>query len=135
MFSHTHIGTNDFPRAFAFYAALMPSLGCELRFSDATRAWAGWKPDAADRPLFLLGAPLDGQPASAGNGQMIAFLAASRAAVKNCYAIAIANGATDEGAPGLRPHYHPDYFGAYFRDLDGNKICICCHEAEQAGSV
>ena len=55
-------------------------------------------------------------------------LAPSRAAVDKTYATALEHGATDEGAPGLRPHYHPNYYGAYFRDLDGNKLCMCCHD-------
>ena len=67
---------------------------------------------------------------SVGNGQMLALLAKSRAMVDATYARAIGLGAACEGAPGLRPHYHPNYYGAYFRDLDGNKICICCHESE-----
>jgi len=58
----------------------------------------------------------------------VALLAPNRAAVDRCYSRAIASG--DEGRPGLRPHYHPNYYGAYFRDLDGNKLCVCCHDAE-----
>ncbi|AAU45694.1 hypothetical protein D8O27_29525 [Burkholderia mallei] len=59
---------------------------------------------------------------------MTAFLAADRATVDRVYALALRAGGASEGAPGLRPHYHPDYYGAYFRDLDGNKLCVCCHE-------
>ncbi|MDR6673780.1 putative lactoylglutathione lyase [Xanthomonas translucens] len=65
-----------------------------------------------------------------GNGQMLALQAASRAQVDRCHALALAHGARCEGAPGLRAHYHPDYYGAYFRDLDGNKLCVCCHRTE-----
>jgi catechol 2,3-dioxygenase-like lactoylglutathione lyase family enzyme len=61
---------------------------------------------------------------------MIALLAKSRDIVGRSHAAALANGGKCEGAPGLRPHYHPNYYGAYFRDPDGNKICVCCHEAE-----
>jgi len=88
--------------------------------------------DAAgvDRPLFLIGHPYNSQPATPGNGQMIALLAPNRSAVDSCYARAIANGAQSEGRPGLRPHYHPHYYGAYFRDPDGNKLCVCCHGPE-----
>ena len=57
-------------------------------------------------------------------------LAADRASVDRCHAAAIARGGTDEGAPGLRPQYHPHYYGAYFRDPDGNKLCVCCHDPE-----
>ena len=58
---------------------------------------------------------------------MAAFLAESRPMVDDAYSVAIAGGAKCEGRPGPRPHYHEHYYGAYFRDLDGNKICICCH--------
>ncbi len=132
MLSHVHIGVSDFPRAFAFYSPLMATLGLALKFHEpaGTKPWAGWKhPDAA-RPLFLIGRPYDGEDANPGNGQMIAFLASDRATVDRCYAVAISNGATCEGQPGLRPQYHPDYYGAYVRDLDGNKLCVCCHHAE-----
>jgi predicted lactoylglutathione lyase len=50
--------------------------------------------------------------------------------VDACHKIALEQGGTDEGGPGLRPQYHPNYYGAYFRDLDGNKICICSHHEE-----
>jgi catechol 2,3-dioxygenase-like lactoylglutathione lyase family enzyme len=59
---------------------------------------------------------------------MTALLAPSRAAVEAAHAAALANGGRCEGAPGLRPHYHPNYYGAYFRDPDGNKIGVCCHD-------
>jgi catechol 2,3-dioxygenase-like lactoylglutathione lyase family enzyme len=83
----------------------------------------------ADRPLFIITKPFDGAAASAGNGQMIAFLANSRSLVDESYVLAIELGATSEGEPSLRPAYHADYYGAYFRDPDGNKLCVCCHEA------
>jgi len=71
--------------------------------------------------------PLDGAAAGAGNGVTVAFAAPTRAAVDAFHAAALAAGASDEGAPGLRPHYHPNYYGAYVRDPDGNKLCAVCH--------
>ena len=130
MFSHTHLGVADFPRGLAFYSAIMAVLGHELKFADTAQGWAGWQAKDAPRPLFLIGRPYDGASACAGNGQMLALLAADRRMVDRCHAAALAAGGTDDGAPGLRPHYHPDYYGAYFRDLDGNKLCICCHHPE-----
>jgi len=130
MLSHTTLGVSDLPRALSFYTPLMDALGLTLKFSDST--WAGWKSPGVERPLFIIGRPLDGRTASAGNGQMIAFLAASRAIVDRCHALALAHGGRDEGPPGLRPTYHPHYYGAYFRDPDGNKLCVCRHEAETA---
>lgn len=127
MLSHVFVGVTDFERAFGFYTALMGELRLKLRFRDDTKPWAGWQSPDAPRPLFLVGAPFDGQEATHGNGQMVALLAADRATVDRAYAIALANGGSCEGPPGLRPHYHPDYYGAYFRDPDGNKLCVCCH--------
>ncbi|HEX8615408.1 MAG TPA: VOC family protein [Telluria sp.] len=127
MISHVFIGVTDFARAFDFYGALMPELGLALKFSDPSRPWAGWMQPGHPRPLFLIGAPFTGQHA-AGNGQMTALLAPTRAAVDSAHAAALAHGAVCEGAPGLRPEYHARYYGAYFRDPDGNKLCVCCHE-------
>lgn len=130
MISHVHIGIGDFDRAFAFYSAILPVLGLELKFSEPDKGWAGWMMPTAARPLFLIGLPFDRQAASPGNGQMVALLAPSRAAVDRCHALALDRGAMSEGAPGPRPHYHADYYGAYFRDPDGNKLCVCCHQPE-----
>ena len=58
-----------------------------------------------------------------------ALLASSREQVDQAHAAALAHGGTCDGPPGLRPHYHPNYYGAYFRDPDGNKLCVCCHDA------
>ena len=130
MLSHICIGTNDFPRAYAFYTALLGELDLIEKFHDRAKPWAGWMAKDAPRPLFVLGAPHDGLPATPGNGQMTALLAASRAQVDRCWQAVLALGAACEGPPGLRPHYHAHYYGAYFRDLDGNKLCVCCHAEE-----
>jgi len=130
MLSHVHIGITDFDRAFAFYEILMAELGYPLKFVERERPWAGWKPAEGERPLFVIGRPFDGEAAAVGNGQMTAFLTLTREAVDRVYEKALEAGARDEGAPGLRPEYHADYYGAYFRDLDGNKLCVCCHDAE-----
>ncbi|MDQ1920324.1 VOC family protein [Massilia pseudoviolaceinigra] len=127
MISHVFIGVTEFAPAFGFYAALMPELGLALKFSDPAKPWAGWMKPDSPRPLFLIGQPFAGEHA-AGNGQMTALLAPSRDAVGRAHATALAHGATCEGAPGLRPEYHATYYGAYFRDLDGNKLCVCCHD-------
>jgi catechol 2,3-dioxygenase-like lactoylglutathione lyase family enzyme len=132
MISHTYIGINDFERAFDFYSAVMSALRLELKFCERDKPWAGWVAPNAPRPLFLIGRPYDGNPAGHGNGQMIALLAPDRAAVDRVHAQALAHGGACEGVPGLRPHYHPDYYGAYFRDPEGNKLCVCCHDPVQA---
>lgn len=130
MFSHVVVSVGDFERAFDFYSALMNSLGLELRFCERDKPWAGWHSEGRTRPYFVIGKPQDGQAHHRGNGQMVAFMAASRALVRSAYQAALARGASCEGPPGLRPHYHPDYYGAYFRDPDGNKICVACHTGE-----
>lgn len=127
MFSHIHVGITDFKRALAFYNPLMAALGIQPRFCDPERPWAGWQSSPDPRPLFIIGKPFDQQAHQRGNGQMVAFLAGSRDAVDQAYAAALANGGTSEGPPGLRPEYHQHYYGAYFRDPDGNKLCVACH--------
>lgn len=132
MLSHVYVGINNFEPALAFYGALMAELGTRLRFSDAAKPWAAWQPAEGARPLFVIGKPHDGEPAGCGNGQMIALLAPSRAAVDRAHTAALANGGSCEGAPGLRPQYHANYYGAYFRDPEGNKLSVVCHDAVEA---
>jgi catechol 2,3-dioxygenase-like lactoylglutathione lyase family enzyme len=130
MFSHVVVGISDFQRAYDFYAPLMQSLNIPQRFCDKARPWAGWQSTPDPRPLLIIAHPFDGQSATPGNGTMVALLAATREQVQRAYDIALANNGTCEGPPGLRPHYHANYFGAYFRDPDGNKLCVACHEPE-----
>lgn len=134
MFSHIFIGVKDFDRALAFYDPLLALLGIRRRFCEPGRPWAGWQSPGASRPLFLIGKPFDGQVHVAGNGQMVAFLAASRPLVDQAHALAIASGGTSEGDPGLRPEYHENYYGAYFRDPEGNKLCVACHSPPASDS-
>jgi len=124
------VGVNDFGRALAFYKPVLDAMGIQFRFLDSERPWAGWQSSPEPRPLFLIGHPYDRQPHNPGNGQMIAFLAKSRDQVNQVHALAIQSGGTCEGTPGLRPEYHANYYGAYFRDPDGNKFCIACHQPE-----
>lgn len=128
MFSHIHIGTHDLASAVEFFDRVLEPLGITRKFIDYDREWAGWRYSGAERPLFLVGKPFNQESPVSGNGPMVAFNATDRNLVERCYRLAIVAGGTDEGTPRLRPEYHESYFGAYFRDLDGNKICICCHE-------
>lgn len=134
MISHIFIGTTDFNRSHAFYAPIMAALGLKQRFCDPKESWAAWQPGNGGRPLFVIGRPFDGAEHDAGNGQMVALMATTRAVVDQTHALAMARGGKDEGAPGLRPHYHDNYYGAYFRDPDGNKVCVVCHESTGAGA-
>ena len=80
--------------------------------------------------MFLIGKPYDETPHGQGNGQMVAFLAENRPLVRSAYQVALAHGGISEGAPGLRLEYHENYYGAYFRDTEGNKLCVACHVPE-----
>lgn len=126
MFSHVTLGTNDWPRAKPFWAAVTEALSIPVLFEyDGGIAYG-----EATGPKVFIGPPFDGQPATNGNGTHVAFIAKSRAEVDAFYKAALANGGTDEGPPGPRPHYHPNYYGAYVRDPDGNKLQAVCHRAE-----
>ncbi|WP_424813995.1 VOC family protein [Roseococcus sp. YIM B11640] len=126
MISHIHLGVSDLGRAIAFHGPILAALGLVPKFRD--ESWAGWMTPGVPRPLFILGRPFDGAAPDPGNGTMLALLSPDRRTVDRCHALAMAAGGTDEGGPGLRPQYHPHYYGAYFRDPDGNKLCICCHD-------
>lgn len=128
MFSHIVVSVSDFERAMLFYKPVMAAIGVEARFVDIEVPWAGWQSAPEPRPLFIIRRPYNQQPHHPGNGQMVAFLASTREVVDQVHAIALANGGTCEGKPGLRPEYHANYYGAYFRDPDGNKLCIACHQ-------
>jgi len=129
MLSHVMIGIGDYDRAYGFYAALASELGLKPFFTNPDAASAGWSSTDGGRPNLFIGRPFDKQPMQPSNGGMIAFKAADRPTVDRCHAAAMAHGGTDEGAPGLRAYYHPSYYGAYFRDPDGNKLCVVCHAA------
>ena len=123
MYSHVTLGSNDIGRAETFYDAVMAALRHPVLFkSEHTLAYG----EMTGEKLFIL-TPFDKQEARPGNGVHAAFRVDSRADVDAFHAAALANGGTDEGAPGLRPHYHPNYYGAYVRDPDGNKIQAVCH--------
>ena len=123
MFSHITLGTNDWQRARPFWLAVMETLGHPVMFEREGGIAFG----EAIGPKTFIGAPFDGQSAQPGNGVHAAFLANSHAMVDAFYAAALANGGTDEGAPGPRPQYHKHYYGAYVRDPDGNKLQAVCH--------
>ena len=120
MFTHFTLGTNDRPRAEAFYAAIMPALGLKLVKSVDSFFAYGAGPEAP--PWLVINPPFDGLPATWSNGFHIALRAKDDVAVRDFHAAALAAGGIDEGAPGLRPDYAPDYYAAYVRDPEGNKL-------------
>jgi len=125
MFSHITLGTNDFVRARPFWLAVMDVLGHPILF-EREGGIAFGQPTG---PKTFVGTPFDGEAARPGNGVHVAYHVRDRATVDAFHAAALANGGSDEGAPGLRPHYHPNYYGAYVRDPDGNKLQAVCHSA------
>ena len=127
MFSHVTVGTNDIARAVAFYDRVLGLLGISRAEFDEAHGHAGYFTAPDTTPNFWVLRPIDRQPASIGNGVTVAFEAPDRATVDRVHAEILAAGGTDEGAPGVRPHYHADYYGAYARDPDGNKICCVGH--------
>lgn len=120
--SHISIGTADFPRAKAFYDAVLAVL--QIRCLADVEHGSGY---GRAFPEFWVGFPSDGEAASPGNGVHVCFNAHSADEVKAFHAKALELGATDEGAPGLRREYADNYFAAFVRDLDGNKIEAVCY--------
>jgi len=127
MIHHVSLGTNDAARARTFYDPLMDLLGLKLLRMDMD-------PDAlhygSGEIQFSLVRPVDGRPAQPGNGAHIAFQAQSRDTVRRFHELALANGGTSDGEPGLRPEYNAHYFAAFVRDPDGNKIEAVTHSAK-----
>ncbi|MFP5195105.1 VOC family protein [Alcaligenes faecalis] len=131
MFSHITVGSCDLARAGRFYDAVLTPLGLIRRMvtPDGGPAALCWVAPDALLPRFYVYSPLDGEPASVGNGSMVAFLASSVEAVQAAHAAGLEQGGKDEGAPGPRPHYGHGYYGAYLRDPDGNKVHLV-HRAD-----
>lgn len=129
---HISIGVSDMKRAKAFYDATLAHVGLAPVFpveanNMLVACGYGEEPNKA---VFWIGMPINMQAPSAGNGVHIAFSAETRAAVDAFYLAALENGGVEDGRPGLRTEYHPDYYAAFVRDRDGNKIEAVCHTKE-----
>ncbi len=125
MLDHVGIGCRDFAASQVFYRAALAPLGLSVVMAvsaEQTGAGdhAGFGRDG--KPQFWIGT----HPAAAG-GCHIAFVADDRAQVDAFHRAALAAGGRDNGPPGLRPHYHPNYYGAFVLDPDGNNIEAVCH--------
>ena len=135
MIASITLGVPDLDRAMTFYRQFMEAVGWDEKF--ATRRsppgpWAGFHPLGCDGPLLILAHPdCPHSPTRPGTGPAITFAVATRARVDAAHALALALGGADEGPPGLRTQYHADYYGAYVRDPDGNKLCFVCHAPEE----
>ncbi len=126
MIDHFGCGVGDYAAAKRFYTAALAPLGYTLVMeasaaeAESGAAAAGFGRDG--KPDFWIGA--EGQTAPPLH---VAIAADNRAAVDAFYQVAMAAGATDNGPPGLRPHYHPNYYAAFVRDADGHNIEAVCH--------
>jgi catechol 2,3-dioxygenase-like lactoylglutathione lyase family enzyme len=118
MLHHVSVGARDVAKAVAFYDKVLKPLGYK-RVMEFMPYAVGY---GDKHPEFWVQLPADQKAASVGNGVHISFAARTPAAVKAFHAAALDAGGTDEGAPGPRPDYGPDYYGAFCRDLDGNKL-------------
>ncbi len=122
MIGYVTVGTNDLDKARAFYLALLGTIGAkELTRFESGATIIG---PSFEQPSVCVLKPFDGKAATSGNGMMVAFAGGSRANVDALYAKALQLGGQDEGKPGVRGTEGPQaFYGAYFRDLDGNKLC------------
>ncbi|WP_407154277.1 VOC family protein [Bradyrhizobium sp. STM 3557] len=127
MIHHVSLGTNDVARARAFYDPLMALIGFRVLKSSSRAVHYG-----ASDIVFSLETPADGRPASAGNGVHVAFQAPDRETVRRFHRTAIENGGSDDGAPGIRAQYNANYYGAFVRDPDGNKIEAVTYTARES---
>jgi len=121
MIGYVTLGTNDFPRAVAFYDALFASIGAG-RFMEEDGYFVAWAIDP-EQPSVAISVPYNKEPATAGNGTMVALFMQSTEQVDALYSKAIELGASCDGKPGFRPEDATSgFYAGYFRDLDGNKL-------------
>lgn len=126
MFSHIMLGARDLEKMVDFYDCVLTPLALQRDFRTETGVDAGviWKSGDRRWPQFALRKPINGLPATWGNGVQISFAAPSRSAVNDAWEAAIRMGGISEGSPGVRPRYAADFYAAYCRDPEGNKLCF-----------
>ncbi len=122
MFSHVQLGARDLSRMIRFYDDVLAELGLKRAGNVDDIAGAIWKKAGQRWPQFVVSVPYNGLPATWGNGCQISFAARSPDAVASAWSVALACGGYDEGEPGIRPLYNEDFYGAYCRDPEGNKL-------------
>lgn len=126
MIGYVTLGSDNLDRARDFYDALLGEVGAKriMEFGEDAGGFTMWGV-SWDKPGIAVTRPYDREPASAGNGSMAALVVDARAKVDALHAKALTLGGTDEGAPGVRGEEGPQaFYGAYFRDPDGNKLCV-----------
>jgi catechol 2,3-dioxygenase-like lactoylglutathione lyase family enzyme len=135
MIAYVTVGADDIARAKRFYSAFLPALNYGLEESHEGLSFA--LPVAAGQtpvlPDFYVKPTFNGQPASAGNGAMVAFEAQTQEQVRGLHAAALAAGGSDEGQPGFRPIYGPRFYVGYLRDPQGNKIALFSSNPDEPG--
>lgn len=119
MIGYVTVGTNDLPKAAAFYDDLLSVMGAK-RFMEHPDVFIAWAVDP-EAPGIAVTVPFDGNPATSGNGTMVALAVNNRELVHAVHEKALALGGKDEGAPGPRGD---TFYAGYFRDLDGNKLNV-----------
>lgn len=125
MIGYVTLGTNDLPRAVEYYDALFGSIGIG-RVMEMENYFVAWGP-SMDAPSVSVTIPFNKEPATVGNGVMVALFMESPEKVDAFYNAAIELGGTDEGKPGFRPEGNTNgFYAGYFRDLDGNKLNAFC---------
>ncbi|HUJ46698.1 MAG TPA: VOC family protein [Rhizomicrobium sp.] len=122
MIGYVTIGANDGEKSGKFYDAVFGAFGIERKFADS--GWLGYGPKDSDSHSVYVCPPFNKEPATFGNGIMIAFPAQSKEQVEAAHKAGLANGGKDEGAPGFRPADQQTWYGAYLRDPVGNKIAV-----------
>jgi len=125
MLHHVSVGVQDVNRAATFYDPVMKALGYKrvMEFLPYAIAYG----ESKARPEFWIQLPHNQKTATAGNGTHVGFSARSKAAVNAFHAAALKAGGSNDGEPGPRPDYGPEYYGAFIYDLDGNKIEATLH--------
>ncbi|MDQ0325473.1 catechol 2,3-dioxygenase-like lactoylglutathione lyase family enzyme [Rhodopseudomonas julia] len=129
MIDHLGITARNFAASRLFYERALAPLGMNVVMAlgkEETGGYEGAGFGAHGKPCFWVQSVPNGQV----SGVHVAFAAADRAAVDAFYRAGLAAGGRDNGAPGLRPHYHPNYYGAFVLDPDGNNIEAVCHQPE-----
>ena len=135
MIAYVIVGVDDVARAKEFYSTFLPTLGYELEegpegLSYTLPVQPGQSPVMPD---FYVKPPFDGRPATTGNGSMVAFEARNQKQVRDLHAAALMAGGSDEGQPGFRASYGPQFYVGYLRDPQGNKIALFSSNPNEPG--
>ena len=135
MIGYVTVGVDDMVRAERFYSSFLPALGYEVEeyHGDLSYILPAQPGQSQVQPDFYVKSPFNGDPASTGNGSMVAFQARTQKQVRELHAAALDAGGSDEGQPGFRASYGPHFFVGYLRDPQGNKIALFSCDPSELG--